>query len=97
MPAKERYGAQPPLELLRTLIGEGALFDTKDTSRKSVVSTGFVAAMGLAEGGRQPPSDRLLRHFCLVGLPELPEETMLHVFGTILTQGLREYSDIWRN
>lgn len=95
MPAREKYGAQPPLELVRTLMAEGALYDLKDTSRKTVVSTVIVAAMGLPAGGRTLPSNRLLRHFSLIVLPELSGEMMLHVFSKILSRGLQSHNPIW--
>ena len=30
MPAKEKFGAQPPIEILRQLMGQGGWFDRKD-------------------------------------------------------------------
>jgi dynein heavy chain, axonemal len=95
MPVREKYGAQPPLELIRTLMGEGALYDLKDSTLKRVVSTVFIAAMGLPGGGRMPPSDRLLRHFTLVGVPEMSSETLQHVFSTILERGLCSLDPAW--
>ena len=81
MPTREKYGAQPPLELIRTLMSDGSIYDLKDTSLKKVVSTVIMAAMGLPGGGRALPTNRLLRHFCLISFPELSSQTMLHVFS----------------
>uniref|UniRef100_A0A8C0MAC7 Dynein axonemal heavy chain 3 n=1 Tax=Canis lupus familiaris TaxID=9615 RepID=A0A8C0MAC7_CANLF len=57
MPAKEVYGAQPPIELLRQWIDHGCWFDKKDTNKLDIVDVLLVTAMGkfiplhcLAEG-----------------------------------------------
>jgi dynein heavy chain len=80
MPAKEKYGAQPPLELIRALMTDGGLYDLKSTRRKKVIDVILVGAMGIPGGGRTFPSSRLLRHFSLVCLPDLSTKTMKQVF-----------------
>lgn len=52
MPSVEKYGAQPPIELLRQLIGEGGFYDRPMFYWKNIEN--FVTICGAAppSGGR---------------------------------------------
>jgi dynein heavy chain len=71
------------------------LYDLKDTQIKKVVGTVIISAMGLPGGGRALPTNRLLRFFSLIAMPDLSEEMMVQVFGTILEKGVSDYDPIW--
>lgn len=62
MPAKEVFGAQPPLELLRQACDYAGWYG-RDNAFRQMVDVQFVAAMGPPGGGRSFVTNRLLRHF----------------------------------
>ncbi|XP_039299649.1 dynein heavy chain 12, axonemal-like, partial [Nilaparvata lugens] len=89
MPAKEIYGAQPPLELLRMYFDHGYWFDLKDMNKIFVEDLFFVAAMGPAGGSRQEVYARFLRHFCLLSINLFPEPSMTKIYSTLLVEAMR--------
>ncbi|KAM4676017.1 dynein axonemal heavy chain 3-like [Discoglossus pictus] len=84
MPAKEKYGAQPPIELLRQWIDHGYWFDRLDTSKIQIKDTSIVLAMELPTGGRHAVTPRLLRHFNVLSIDAFNDETMKSIFQPIV-------------
>eukprot|EP00762_Andalucia_godoyi_P000666 ANDGO_05308.mRNA.1 Dynein-1-beta heavy chain len=85
MPALEQYGAQPPIELLRQVIDHGGLYDREKLFFKNVSDTVFLASCGPPGGGRNPVTPRLLRHFHILSVPQLSEDSMSRIFSSILS------------
>ncbi|XP_063078071.1 dynein axonemal heavy chain 3 [Engraulis encrasicolus] len=83
MPAKEVYGAQPPIELLRQLIDHAHWYDKKDTSRQDIVDVLLVTAMGPPGGGRNDITGRFTRHLNVVSIDSFDDETLGKIFTSI--------------
>lgn len=74
MPVKEKFGAQPSLEMLRQIIDAGGFYSLKHLELQRVIRKIFVCAMGTPGGGRTLPSARLLRHFSLLNVVDLSKD-----------------------
>ena len=68
MPAKDVYGSQPPLELLRLWLDFGFWYDRKNQTVKQVKDMLLLAGMGPPGGGRTVISSRLQSRFNLVNM-----------------------------
>jgi len=89
LPAKEVYGAQPPLELLRQFFDHGHWYDTKDNSKIFLHDVLLLSAMGPPGGSRQDVYARSLRHFKLYSISSLTDDSMIKIFTSVLLVGYR--------
>uniref|UniRef100_A0A8C5KDB1 Dynein axonemal heavy chain 3 n=1 Tax=Jaculus jaculus TaxID=51337 RepID=A0A8C5KDB1_JACJA len=83
MPAKEVYGAQPPIELLRQWIDHGYWFDKKDTTRLDIVDVLLLTAMGPPGGGRNDITGRFTRHLNIISIDAFEDEILTKIFSSI--------------
>ncbi|PRP75973.1 hypothetical protein PROFUN_01689 [Planoprotostelium fungivorum] len=91
MPAKEKYGAQPPIELLRQWLDHGGWYDRKTLEFKNIVDIGLVTAMAPPGGGRNSLSRRFTRHFNIINFVEMEDESLDRIFSTILDSYLKVF------
>lgn len=71
MPVKEKFGAQPALEMMRQIMDSNGYYNEKTSEFSKIVRQIFLCAMGTPGGGRSLPSMRLLRHFNLINFPSM--------------------------
>ena len=88
MPQLETYGAQPPCELLRQTIDQCGFWDVKKLLFKYVKDTKFIAACAPPGGGRNAVTPRLFRHFNMIWVPDLSQQSMKQIFTAILRGSL---------
>ncbi len=68
MPKKEKFGAQPPIELMRQYTDHEGWYEFKEKKKpfRKIEDLVFIAAMGPPGGGRQVLTQRLQRHFNII-------------------------------
>jgi dynein heavy chain, axonemal len=85
MPMREKYFAQPPIELLRQWMDHEGWYERRPPCNfRTIVDTQFVSSMGPPGGGRNPVTNRFLRHFNFISFTEMSDESVMRIFTTIL-------------
>jgi len=84
MPAKEHFGAQPPIELLRQWMDTGGWYERKTCEFRSLIDLNFIGAMGPPGGGRPQITARYVRHYNLIFVVPFQNESLLRIFGSVL-------------
>ena len=84
MPKVEEYGAQPPIELLRQVVDFAGFYNRSNHMWTTVENITTLLAAAPPGGGRSPLTQRLMRHFNVLSMPQSDNETMKTIFGSIL-------------
>ena len=92
MPQREKYFAQPPIELLRQWMDHEGWYERKPPCQfRKIVDVQFVGSMGPPGGGRNPVTNRYLRHFNFISFSELSNESLQRIFEMIMTDILQGF------
>ncbi|KAK7469836.1 hypothetical protein BaRGS_00036165, partial [Batillaria attramentaria] len=93
MPAKDTFGSQPPLELIRLWIDYGFWYDRLKQLIKRILDMLLIAAMGPPGGGRMVISRRLQSRFNLINMTFPQESQIKRIFGSMINQKLQEFEE----
>ncbi|KAJ3144485.1 Dynein heavy chain 10, axonemal [Geranomyces variabilis] len=94
MPAKDTYGTQQPIALLKLLIERGGLYDRgKELNWKNLKDVQFIGAMGTPGGGRNDIDIRFASLFCVFNITFPKEASLLRIFSSILQGHVSPFSE----
>ncbi|KAF7236750.1 Dynein heavy chain 2, axonemal [Varanus komodoensis] len=93
MPAKDTFGSQPPLELLRLWLDYGFWYDRTKQTIKYIKDMFLMAAMGPPGGGRTVISSRLQSRFNLINMTFPTDSQIRRIFGTMIYQKLQNFDE----
>lgn len=85
LPNPEKYGAQPPIELLRQYLEHRGFYDRDKFFWKDVASSVLVGVGGTPGGGRRQLCPRFIRHFAaILCLPSCRDQAMKTIFQSMI-------------
>lgn len=92
MPQLEQYGASPPIELLRQVVGQGGCYDRKRLFFKEISDLIVIACCGEPGGGKNELTCRLTSRFHSLCVPALSVPSMQTIFNGILGGHLSSFA-----
>ncbi|KAK0131808.1 Dynein heavy chain 6, axonemal [Merluccius polli] len=97
MPKLDRYGSQPPIELLRQFQDFSGFYDREKFFWKEIQDMTIAAACAPPGGGRNPVTPRFMRHFSMLCLPTPAEHSLKLIFKAILSGFLSDFPQAVRS
>lgn len=90
MPQREKYFAQPPIEILRQWMDHKGWYERgPPCAFRNIIDIQFMGCMGPPGGGRNPVTNRFLRHFNFLSFTEMSQDALRVIFTTILDAYLK--------
>ena len=93
MPAKDTFGSQPPIELLRQWVEYGFWYDRQKQTIRNVKDLQLVCAMGPPGGGRSQISLRFQRNMHLINCTFPSESQIKRIYGTLVNLRLVDFDE----
>ncbi|XP_046574741.1 LOW QUALITY PROTEIN: dynein axonemal heavy chain 2-like [Haliotis rubra] len=93
MPAKDTFGSQPPLELIKLWLDYGFWYDRTKQTVKYIKDMLLCVAMGPPGGGRMVISRRLQSRFNLINMTFPQESEIKRIFGSMINQKLQDFEE----
>ncbi len=84
LPEKDDVGSQPPIELLRQLMDHQIWFDNKELFPMKLIEMMVVGTMRPPDGSSNSLSSRFLRHFGILNIDLIRDDTVRSIFSRIV-------------
>ena len=85
MPEKEKYGARPPLEVIRQLLEDYGWYDIEGGFFKRIINmTSIIGCTTNGENIDDILPERLVHHCCTISVPESADESFKTIFTTLI-------------
>ena len=95
MPKKEKYEAQPPIEILRQWLDYEGWYDIREKEKPFMQISNLIltGAMGPPGGGRSFLTNRFMRHFNVITYTELVDSSIKSIFVRKVNNFLTKFSN----